>query len=113
MTAPSPARLDPRRNLAATGAGIWGIALFALPFFVDPSVPIGPNRLLLLAIAATSMLAGAWPSRRVRFALLVPATLAFTFLGIITLEGIGLAIVLIAVIAAYGLFVEYAREGRE
>jgi hypothetical protein len=106
-------RLDPRRNLAATGAGIWGIGLFALPWFVDPAVPVGPARLLLLAISVTSLVAGAWPSRRGRFVLLVPVVLAFTFLGIITLEGIGLAIVLVAVIAAYGLFIEYAREGRE
>ena len=104
--------LDPRRNLAATGAGVWGIVLFALPFFVDPTVPIGPSRLLLLAISATSILAGAWPAPRVRFTMLVAVTLAFTFLGIITLEGIGLTIVLIAVIAAYGLFLEYARAGR-
>ena len=111
--APILMRLDPRRNLAATGAGIWGVGLFVLPWFVDPAVPMGPGRLFLLAIAVTSLLAGAWPSRRVRFILLVPVVLAFTVLGIITLEGIGLAIVLVAVIATYGLFIEYAREGRE
>ena len=103
-------RLDPTRNLAATGAGIWGIALFALPFLIDPSLPIGPSRLALLATGIASLLAGSWPSRRVRFAVLVPVTMAFTFIGIITLEGIGLAIVLVAAIAAYALFVEYTRE---
>jgi hypothetical protein len=103
-------RLDPTRNLAATGAGIWGIVLFALPWLVDASVPIGPSRLVLLLAGIVALVAGAWPSRPVRFMLLVPVTMAYTFLGIITLEGIGLAIVLVAAIAAYALFVEYSRE---
>jgi hypothetical protein len=103
--------LDPRRNLAATAAGLWAVAIFVLPWFVDPSQPIGPGRLALLVIGIASLIAGALRSRRVRFLLLVPVTLAFTFLGIVTLEGIGLAIVLVAVIAVYALFIEYAREG--
>jgi hypothetical protein len=105
-------RLDPRRNLAATAAGILGVGLFALPWFVDPGTPLDPARLMLLAAAATSLLAGAWPSRRGRFLLLVPVVLAFTLIGIVAQGGIGLAIMLVAALSAYGLFIEYAREGR-
>src|SRR3954447_16829238 len=103
--------LDPRRNLAATAAGLWAVAIFALPWFLDPTTDVGPGRLGLLVIGIASLIAGAWPPRKGRFVLLVPVTLAFTFLGIVTLEGIGLAIVLVAVIAVYALYIEYAREG--
>jgi hypothetical protein len=106
-------RLDPRRNLPATAAGVLGVGLFALPWAIDPAAPVDAARLVLLASAAGSLLGGAWPSRRGRFIVLVPVVLAFTFIGIIALGDIGRAIVLVAVLAAYGLFLEYAREGRE
>jgi hypothetical protein len=106
-------RLDPRRNLAATAAGILGVGLFALPWMIDPTAPVGPFRLALFVAALASFLAGSWPSRRVRFVLLVPIVLVLAIVGIVALEGIGIAILLTAGIAAYGLFVEYAREGRD
>lgn len=105
-------RLDPRRNLPATVAGILGVLLFALPWLTDPAAPVDVARLVLLAAAVTSLLAGAWPSRRVRFVLLLPVVLALTFVGIVALGGIGQLIVLVAALAAYALFVEYARPGR-
>jgi hypothetical protein len=103
-------RLDPRRNVAATMAGIVGIGLFAVGWAMDPTAPFGPGRYVLLAAAFAGLVAGAWPSRRVRFVVLVPVVLALTFLGIVVVEGIGLAIVVVAVIAAYGLFIESRRE---
>ena len=33
-------RLDPRRNLAATAAGVWGAVLFALPSLLDVNTPL-------------------------------------------------------------------------
>jgi hypothetical protein len=106
-------RLDPRRNLPATAAGILGIGLFALPSVGDAAAPVDAARLVLLAAAASSLLAGAWPSRRGRFLLLLPGVAGFAFIGTIALGEISRAIVLVAVLAAYGLFLEYAREGRE
>jgi hypothetical protein len=105
-------RLDPRRNLPATAAGVLGAGLFAFPWTIDPAALIDAGRLLLLAAAATSLLAGAWPSRRGRFVLLLPVVLDFTLIGIVAVGGIGGAILLVAAISAYGLFLEYAREGR-
>jgi hypothetical protein len=104
--------LDPRRNLAATAAGLLGVVLFALPWAIDPAAPVDPPRLLLLAAAGTSFIAGAWPSRRVRFVLLLPVVLDYTLVGIVAQGAIGLAIMLLAALAAYALFVEYARERR-
>jgi hypothetical protein len=106
-------RFSFRRNLPATAAGILGIGLFVLPSIGDSAAPIDPARLVLLAAAATSLLAGAWPSRRGRFVLLLPGVAGFAFIGTIAEGEIGRAIVLVAVIAAYGLFLEYAREGRD
>jgi hypothetical protein len=106
-------QLDPRRNLPATAAGILGVGLFALPSVGDPAAPVDAARLVLLAAAAGSLLAGAWPSRRGRFLLLVSGVAGFTFIGTIAMGDIGRAIVLVAALAVYGLFLEYAREGRE
>jgi len=104
--------LDPRRNLAATAAGILGIGL-ALLWVVDTGGPEPPGRIALLAAGILSVVAGAWPSRRVRFLLLVPAVVAFAIVGIVALGDPGFAIVLTSAVAAYGLFIEYAREGRD
>ena len=106
-------RLDPRRNLAATAAGVWGAVLFALPSLLDVNTPLDVARLVLLAAGVTALLAGAWPTRQGRFTLLVPVVLALTFVSILAVEGIGLAIMATDVIAAYALYIEYAREGRE
>ncbi|HJP87789.1 MAG TPA: hypothetical protein VJ850_01995 [Candidatus Limnocylindrales bacterium] len=103
-------RFDPRRNLAATAAGIWGVVLFALPWLLDVNAPLDVARLVLLAAGVTALFAGSWPSRRGRFVLLVPVVLALTFVSILASEGIGLAIMATDVIAAYALFIEYARE---
>lgn len=106
-------RLDPRRNLAATAAGILGVFLFALPWLQDPNAPIGPARLLLLAAGIGSLVAGAWPSRRVRFVLLAAVVVAFLIVAILAMFSLWLPILLVAGFATYGLLVEYAREGRD
>jgi nitrate reductase NapE component len=106
-------RLDPRRNLAATAAGILGVFLFALPWLQNPNAPIGPARLLLLVAGIASLLAGALPSRRVRFLLLLGAVPAFLIITILAMFSIWLPMLLVALVATYGLVVEYAREGRE
>ena len=106
-------RLDPRRNLAATGAGLFALVFFVVPWLLDQYAPIGPGRLALLAAGVAGLLAGAWPSRRVRFVLLIGVTLTFVIVGILALWSIGLAILLAAGFAVYGLLMEYAREGRD
>lgn len=104
--------LDPRRNLAATAAGILGVGLFAVPWLLDPAAPLSLARLALLAAATLSLLAGAAPSRRVRFVLLVAVVPAFLLVGVLALFSIGIPILLTGAVAAYGLLIEYAREGR-
>lgn len=106
-------RLDPRRNLAATAAGILGVFLFVLPWLVDPEAPVGPARLLLLAAGIASLLAGAWPSRRVRFVLLAAVVVALLIVAVLAMFSIWIPVLLVAAMAAYGLFIEYAREGRD
>ena len=105
--------LDPRRNLAATAAGILGVGLFAAPWLLDPNAPLTPARLALLAAGVLSLLAGAAPSRRARFVLLVPVVPAFLIVGFLALFSIGIPVLLTGAIAAYGLLIEYAREGRD
>ena len=104
--------LDPRRNLAATSAGFFGVALAAGVWLLAPTA-LSLGWLILVAAAITSLAAGAWPSRRVRFLLLVPVVIALTLLGISAPGGHGTPILLMDVVATYGLYIEYARHGRD
>jgi hypothetical protein len=106
-------RLDPRRNLAATAAGILGVFLFVLPWLQNPDAPVGPVRLLLLLTGIASLLAGAWASRRVRFVLLLGVVPSYVIITILAMFSIWLPMLLVGLMATYALFVEYAREGRE
>ena len=106
-------RLDPRRNLAATTAGVLGVALFVAIELYEPTGWYNPLRLLLCAAGIASLIAGSWPSRRVRFLLLLGAAPAMLLVGILGLWTVGLAILPVAVVAGFALVVEYAREGRD
>ena len=98
--------------MAATAAGVLGVGLFAAPWLLDPNAPLSLFRMALLAAATLSLLAGAAPTRRVRFVLLVAVVPAFLIVGFLALFSIGIPVLLTGAIAAYGLFIEYAREGR-
>ena len=106
-------RVDPRRNLAATAAGVLGVALGVLPSLLDQYAPFPPARIALVAAGVVSLVAGAWPSRRVRFALLLVVVPALAIVGVLAMFSIGIPVLLTGAVAAYGLLIEYAREGRD
>ena len=103
--------LDPRRNLAASAVGLLGVGLYVAITMLHPVSEILPARLALLLAGLASALAGAAPSRRVRFLLLVPVVATFVIVGILSMFTIGIPILLVAAISAYALLIEYAREG--
>ena len=105
--------VDPRRNLAATVAGALGVALFVAIELSEPTGWLNPLRLLFGAAAVAALVAGSWPSHRVRLALLLGAVPAMLIVGIFALWTVGLAMLPIALVTGVGLLVEYAREGRE
>ena len=95
----------------ATAAGVGGIGLAIAVAIVYPA-PFNVVRLALFLAGVASLVAGAAPSRRVRFVLLAVAVPTLVIVGVLGLFTIGIAVLVIAAIAAYGLFIEYAREGR-
>ena len=105
------AGLDPRRNLAATAAGVLGLGLFG-SLFVLATSPFSPVGIGLLGAGLLSLLAGAAPARRNRFVLLLVAVPTFAIAGFLALFSIGIPVLVVAGVAAYGLLIEYAREGR-
>ena len=106
-------RLNPRRTFAATSAGVLGVAIFLAIEAFEPTNWFNPLRLLLFAAGIACLVGGSWPSRRVRFAALLIAVPVMVLVGIFALWTVGFLILPIAVLAGIGLFVEYAREGRE
>ncbi|HJP87790.1 MAG TPA: hypothetical protein VJ850_02000 [Candidatus Limnocylindrales bacterium] len=105
--------LDPRRNLAATAAGILGIALFVAIEAFEPTNWLNAFRLLFGAAALAALVAGSWPSRRVRFSLLLVAAPTMLLVAIFALWTVGFLMLPIFLVSGVGLLVEYAREGRE
>ena len=106
-------RLDPRRNLAATAAGILGVALFVAIELSEPTGWYNPLRLILLAAGIASIAAGSWPSRRRRFLILLGVVPTLVVIGFLALFSVGLAILLIAAVNGFALVVEYFGEGRD
>jgi hypothetical protein len=106
-------RFDPRRNFAATAAGALAVAVFLAIEVMEPVNWLNPLRLLLLAAGIAALLAGSWPSRRVRLVLLLAAAPVMLLVGIFALWTVGILILPIALVAGIGLFVDYAREGRD
>ena len=104
-------RLDPRRNLAATAAGVLGVALFVAIELYEPTGWLNGLRLILFAAALATLAAGTWPSRSVRFRLLLVAVPALILVGIFALWTVGYLILLVALVAGVALLVEYGREG--
>ena len=110
---PRGMKLDPRRNIAATAAGIVSLGLGLGIWLIRPEAPFTPARIALLAAGVACLVAGSWPSRRVRFVLVAAALVTLTVVGALAFMTIGFSILVGAALASYGLFIEYAREGRD
>jgi len=106
-------KLDPKRNIAATAAGIVSVGLVIGIWLIDRNAPFPPARIALLAAGIASLVAGSWPSRRVRFVLIAIVLVTLTVVGALAFMTIGFSILVGAALASYGLFTEYAREGPE